>query len=57
VIHLPYFGLNNNIIKKTIDPNVLNIKWIRDALLPLVDAPKLDNNAVTQEPILVPKII
>ena len=47
--------MNNNTIKNITEPNVLNIKWISDALLPFVEAPKLESNAVTQEPILVPK--
>ena len=43
-------------IKKRREPKVLKSRWIKPALLALVPAVKEDISAVTQEPILVPRI-
>ena len=43
-------------IKNINEPMQLNKRWITAALFPLVEEPILEIKAVTQEPILVPRI-
>lgn len=50
-------GQHSKTAKKITEPKVLNMKWIRLALLALGLAVKEDISAVTHEPILVPRMI
>ena len=50
-------GQSRSIMKNIIEPNTLNIRWIRLALFAFAEAPSDDIRAVTHEPMFVPRMM